>query len=197
MRNDKKVVFLAGAAVIGGAAALAYHCCKERGRVGNHSVPEPSKSVDLARYMGRWHEFARYENRFEFGDEGVTAFYAVRKDGLVTVVNRGLQDSLDGKAKVAKGRAKLVPGSQGAKFKVSFFGPFFVGDYWVLDHDDDYSWSIVGEPSGKYLWILTRDSVPSIELGESLIHRAAELGYDTTRLRRTLQKASDDTGTTS
>ena len=35
------------------------------------------------------------------------------------------------------------------------FGPFY-GDYWVLDHADDYSWSIVGDPSGRYLWILSR-----------------------------------------
>ena len=30
------------------------------------------------------------------------------------------------------------------------------GDYWVLDHADDYSWSIVGEGSGRYLWLLSR-----------------------------------------
>lgn len=190
MKDDKKVLLIAGVAIVG-AAALAKCCCTSRRKAGIASVPEPLKPVDLASYLGRWYEFARYENRFEEGDEGVTAFYSLRKDGLVTVVNRGRQDGLDGKSKVAKGRAKIVPGSRGAKLKVSFFGPFFVGDYWVLDHADDYGWSIVGEPSGKYLWILTREPVPSTELGESLVHRVAELGYDTSMLRKTRQRDAD------
>ncbi len=191
MKNDRKVLLLAGAALIG-AATLACRACKGQGRVGNQSVPQPAKPVDVARYLGRWYEFARYENQFEYGNDSVTAFYALRSDGLLTVVNRG-RHRRNGSPSVAKGRAKIVPGSQAAKLKVSFFGPFFVGDYWVLDHDDDYSWSIVGEPSGKYLWILTRDAVPSVHLRESLIHRVAELGYDTSLLRKTRQTASTST----
>ncbi|MGH1558310.1 lipocalin family protein [Caulobacter segnis] len=34
------------------------------------------------------------------------------------------------------------------------------GDYWVLDHADDYSWSIVGEGSGGILWLLSRRACP-------------------------------------
>jgi apolipoprotein D and lipocalin family protein len=191
MKNGKTALLVTGAALIGGAA-LARCWCKGQRPVGNPSVPEPSKPVDLGRYLGRWHEFARYENRFEYGDEAVTAFYSLRRDGLVNVVNRGRQNGLDGAPRVAKGRAKVVLGARGTKLKVSFFGPFFLGDYWILDHADDYGWSIVGEPSGKYLWILTRDAVPSIELGETLMHRAAELGYDTSLLRKTRQRAASD-----
>jgi apolipoprotein D and lipocalin family protein len=190
MKNDRKVLILAGAALIGAATACSWR--KGHGRVGNKSVPEPAKPVDVERYLGRWYEFARYENKFEYGDDSVTAFYALRPDGLLTVVNRG-RHRRNGSSSVAKGRAKIVPGSHAAKLKVSFFGPFFVGDYWVLDRDDDYNWSIVGEPSGRYLWILTRDPVPSVHLRESLIHRVAELGYDTSLLRKTRQTASTST----
>jgi len=70
---------------------------------------------------------------------------------------------------------------------VSFFGPFYVGDYWILDHADDYTWSIVGEPSGRYLWILTREAKPSAELRRTLIERTRALGYDVTMLRETQQ----------
>jgi apolipoprotein D and lipocalin family protein len=69
---------------------------------------------------------------------------------------------------------------------VSFFGPFF-GDYWVLDHADDYAWSIVGEPSGRYLWILSRNATPTPAALAALKSRAAALGYDVTMLRETKQ----------
>ncbi len=75
----------------------------------------------------------------------------------------------------------MVPGSDGAKLKVAFFGPFWA-DYWVLDRADDYSWAIVGEPSRKYLWILSRDATPGAEATAALVARTAALGYDTSRL---------------
>jgi len=177
----------AALALIGGIAALAACASNGARKSGNDNVPEPSKAVDLDRYLGHWHEFARYENRFERNCEAVTANYARREDGLVSVVNACRQGGVNGPYRSAEGRAKIVPGSNGTKLKVSFFGPFYVGDYWILDHADDYTWSIVGEPSGRYLWILTREAKPSAELRRALIERTRALGYDVTMLRETQQ----------
>lgn len=148
--------------------------------VGNPKVPEPAKAVDPARYAGLWYEYARYENRFERGCDGVTAQYGVLPDGKISVLNTCRKD---GKVKQSDGKARPVGDPLKAKLKVSFFGPFYFGDYWVLDHADDYSWSIVGEPSGKYLWILTRQARPAN--GEALLTRAAALGYDRELIRMT------------
>jgi apolipoprotein D and lipocalin family protein len=157
------------------------------GPVGNRSVPQPAQPVDLARYIGRWHEIGRYENSFERGMEGVTAEYRMRDDGLVDVINSGRKGGLDAPLKTSVGRAKILKDSGQAKLKVSFFGPFFVGDYWVLDHDPDYQWSIVGEPSGRYLWLLAREANPPALVRERLWARAHDLGYDTRMIRPTLQ----------
>ena len=156
-------------------------------RVGNRRVPEPAREVDLQRYLGRWYEIARYDNRFERECEGVTAEYSLREDGRVRVLNTCHQDGLAGKVRAAEGRAKLVKDSNGAKLKVSFFGPFYLGDYWVLDRADDYSWSIVGEPSGKYLWILSRDARPDEATRAMLLGKVASMGYDTSLIRTTRQ----------
>ena len=140
--------------------------------------------MDLQRYLGRWYEIARYEQSFQKGCEGVTADYALRQDGTISVVNRCRKP--DGSASEARGRAKVVDKQTNAKLKVSFFGPFY-GDYWVLDHADDYSWAIVGEPSGRYLWILSRQPTPGEAEVRRLIDRAEGLGYDTSMLLRTTQ----------
>lgn len=168
---------------VGGIGLIAG--CATQGKSGNANVPQPAKTVDLDRYLGRWYEFARYENRFERDCEAVTADYATRDDGLISVVNACRKGGLTGPYKSAEGRAKIVPESGNAKLKVSFFGPFYVGDYWVLDHADDYTWSIVGEPSGRYLWILTRDAKPAAAARTSLVERVRALGYDVTMLRET------------
>ncbi|MFK0300405.1 lipocalin family protein [Brevundimonas sp. NPDC090276] len=174
------LVLLAGAALALGACATL-----QRGPVGNAAVPQPAKPVDLNRYLGRWYELARYEAGFQKDCEAVTADYSMRDDGLVRVLNRCRQGAVDGPMKQAEARAKIVEGSENAKLKVSFFGPFYVGDYWVLDHADDYSWSIVGEPSGRYLWILSREARPAAETRQALRNRVQALGYDLSLLRET------------
>ncbi|MEP3756158.1 MAG: lipocalin family protein, partial [Alteripontixanthobacter sp.] len=92
----------------------------------------------------------------------------------------------DGKTSVANGKAKVVAGSQNAKLKVSFFGPFY-GDYWILDRAEDYSWAIIGEPSGRYLWMLTRQAQPDAATRALIEARVKELGYDWSLVRITDQ----------
>lgn len=170
-----------------GIAAIGLAACStlfSRHPVGNHSVPQPNKPVNLQKYLGRWYEIARYEQGFQKGCEGVTADYALRANGSIDVLNRCQKPG--GTLSEARGRAKVVDGTANAKLKVSFFGPFY-GDYWVLDHGDDYSWSIVGEGSGRYLWILNRQATPTEAEIQKLIDRARALGYDTSMLRRTKQ----------
>ncbi|TXC88796.1 lipocalin family protein [Paraburkholderia azotifigens] len=154
---------------------------------GNARVADPARHVDLDLYAGRWYEFARYDNRFERGRDYVTADYAKRDDGLISVINIGHEGGADGLRRIARGKARVTHDSNNAKLKLSFFGPFYVGDCWVLDHGDDYRWSIVGEPCGTYLWILTRDAKPAVELQRALLERVRELGYDVSMLRRTQQ----------
>jgi len=187
-RASSKLPLLSGLVLATGVGLLAGLARNSaRGKSGNPAVPEPAKPVDPARYMGVWYELSRYRNWFERGCEGVTAEYSKRQDGLIDVVNTCRRQVPDGVARVSKGRARIVTGSGGAKLKVSFFGPFFFGRYWVLDHADDYAWSIVGEPSGRFLWVLARDPSPSQDVYDGLTDRARALGYDLRRFRRTRQ----------
>lgn len=167
-------------------AAIVLAACVG-GPSGNPDVPEPAKPVSLDRYMGLWYEMARYDASFQEGCEGVTAEYRRKPDGEVSVLNTCREGSSTGPVRTAEGRAVPAGDPLGAKFKVTFFGPALFANYWVLDRADDYSWAIVGEGSGRFLWILTRQPVPSAETRAALIRRAGELGYDLDLLRMTQQ----------
>ena len=80
------------------------------------------------------------------------------------------------KTNEAHGKAYAVEGSSNARLKVSFFWPFY-GDYWILDLAEDYSWVIIGEPTGKYLWILARNPILDKNLEEKLLQKIESLGY--------------------
>lgn len=183
MINTKSQIlkWLAGAAL---ATGLVSCSAAIQPTIGNKAVPEPKRPVDLARYAGLWYEAGRYEAPFQKGCEAVTARYTAQPDGSIEVINSCRQDSVTGPVRSATGRATVVPGSNNAKLKVSFFGPF-TGDYWVVDHAPDYSWSIVGEGDGRFLWILTRTPPKTDAAYQALVARAAALGYDTSLIRRT------------
>ncbi len=145
--------------------------------------------VDLERYLGRWYEVARFPNSFERDCFAVTATYSRNRDGSVGVMNRCRKGGVDGPEEIADGTATVVDGVSNAKLSVTFFWPFS-GDYWVLEVSQDYQWALVGEPSGRFLWILSRS--PQLDGGTraSLIGKLKAQGYNTDALYWTPQPAA-------
>ncbi len=152
--------------------------------------PEPLTTVnyvDLRRYAGKWHEIARYANRFQRDcASDTTANYVVRGDGKVQVVN-SCRDR-NGKLKTARGTAKVADKKTNAKLKVTFFWPFY-GDYWIVGLSDDYQWAIVGEPGRKYLWVLSRTPSMDEHTYRQVLGRVRTLGYDPQKLLKTAHSA--------
>lgn len=109
-------------------------------------------AFDLNRYLGKWYEIARYDHAFERNLVGTTAEYSLRDDGMIKVLNSGYLYTLDGKFKESVGKAKPNKNGKPGQLRVSFFGPFY-SNYYILDLAPDYSYSVVGSSSPKYLWI--------------------------------------------
>ena len=137
------------------------------------------RQLDVARFMGRWYEIARYEHRFERGMTHVTAEYTLQPDGKIRVVNRGLKD---GKPKEITGKARRPdPQEYPGRLEVSFF-LWFYSDYYVLEVGSDYQYAVIGSSSDKYLWILSRKpDMPQWQL-EQILSSLRKRGYDLSRL---------------
>ncbi len=177
-----------------GAATLSFVVAFAIAAPGFSAEKQPLEvvdSVDLDRYLGRWYEIASYPAWFQKNCTAVTADYSLREDGRIKVINSCRKGSLDGKVKQTSGKAKVVNSASNAKLKVSFFGPFW-GDYWIIDLDPDYQWAVVGMPSRKYLWILSRTPQMDEAVLESIIARLPDAGYDPDKLEKTLQPEPRD-----
>lgn len=145
--------------------------------------------VDLDRYLGRWYEIARFPNSFEENCFAVTATYSKNADNSIKVVNRCRKGAITGPEDVAEGSATVVDPSTNAKLSVTFFWPF-AGDYWVIGLAEDYGWALVGEPSGRYLWILARTPQIAPDLRADLTAKLQAQGYNTSALYWTPQPAN-------
>jgi apolipoprotein D and lipocalin family protein len=154
---------------------------------------EVVSSVDLSRYAGKWYEIARLPNRFQEKCAGeVTANYSQLEGGQLKVVNECRQK--DGQITRAEGRARLADeGGPNSKLEVRFapawlgWLPMVWGDYWIIDLAPDYSFSVVGAPDRKYLWILSRTPQMDEAIYQRIVERTAARGFDVSRLIKTRQ----------
>jgi apolipoprotein D and lipocalin family protein len=152
---------------------------------------ETVERVELNRYLGKWYEIARFEQSFQKDCTAVTAEYKLRKNGTIKVTNTCRKFSPDGELKVATGRARVSNKDTNAKLKVQFFLRFLnigflSGDYWVLALGDNYEYAMVGDPSRKYLWILSRTNKLDERTYLELVQKAETLGFNTAKLLKTI-----------
>lgn len=140
-------------------------------------------SLDVPRYMGTWHEIAKYPNSFQKKCVGAsTAEYTLMNDGRVRVINRC--PLADGSVNEAVSEARQVGESTSPKLEVRFapawlsFLPFAWGNYWVIDLDESYELVAVSELTREYLWILSRTPRVDAERYSQLLKRLEAKGFD-------------------
>jgi apolipoprotein D and lipocalin family protein len=161
------------------------------GRPDDASPLKAVSQVDTQRYLGKWYEIARYPNSFQKNCEGVTAEYTLRDDGRIGVTNTCAFGTSSGRSKIAMGKASVIDGSNGARLAVNFAPiplPKGDGNYWVLYLDDAYQHALIGEPSGRYLWMLARTPQITPQARDALDAAARSAGYDLSMLKETQQK---------
>jgi apolipoprotein D and lipocalin family protein len=169
------------------AASLA--ACATSGTTSRAPLATVPK-VDLDRYVGRWYELARTPNWFQRNCAAdVTAEYARRPDGTVSVVNSCRR--ADGAVDRSEGTARVVDSATNARLEVAFapealrWIPAVWGNYWVIELAPDYRYAIVGEPSREYLWVLSRAPALDAATWASIDARIAAAGYDRSKVTRT------------
>lgn len=151
------------------------------------SLPNrPVDTLDLSRYGGQWHEIGHLPMFFQRRCvDKITATYSANADGTVAVHNACRVK--DGSMEASDGVARKVAGQPGAlqvRFAPAWLSwlPMVWADYWVVDLDTHYQWAVVGGPSRKYLWVLSRTPGMSRVLFDQIKDRARRRGYPVERL---------------
>lgn len=183
MNNRNKILGAAAATAVMTGITIAVAKKKQK---ENYPDLDVVNHVDLDKYLGEWYEIARMPAPFEKNCYVAKAEYSKNADGTIKVVNSCHKHSIDGPVKVSTAKAFVVDKETNAKLKVQFFWPF-KGDYWILDLDDNYQYALVGEPSRKYMWILSRTSQIALEAMQDLLDKAKAKGFNTDRLIYTEQ----------
>lgn len=140
----------------------------------------PVQNFQADKYLGKWYEIARLDNRFEKGMTHVQAEYSLNPDGSIKVLNSGINVGETARS-YAEGVAQFVENSETGFLEVSFFRPFY-GAYIVFNLDKNYKYAYVAGNDKDYLWFLSRTPTVSGEQKEDFIARSKSLGFATDNL---------------
>lgn len=165
--------------------ALLLSACASTGRSAMPDLTTDAR-VDLDAFMGEWFVTAHIPYWPERGKVRSRDIYSLREDGRIDNVF-AFQPDFDRPEKRWNGVSEVVPGSNGAHWRVQFLWPF-KADLLVLEVDPDYQWALLGHPKRRMAWIFSRSDDMGAERYAELRQRFAGYGYDPGDLVRVPQR---------
>lgn len=171
------------AALILAIAGVAYY-----GEDSSHLTvakqPTTVPYVDIKSYLGKWYEQAVIPYFWQNGCTKTTATYSANKDGTLRVDNSCIKNG-----KLTQNVGKATPeDATNAKLKVQFIQTLDIGaQYWIVRLAKDYSYTVISNPTYRYLWILYRQPVMPEILYNQIIADLKKDDYPVEKLKRTEQ----------
>jgi apolipoprotein D and lipocalin family protein len=145
--------------------------------------------LDLPRFMGDWYVYAHIPYWLERGKVGTLDRYALRPDGRIQNSFLFRRESLDAPLEEWKGVAWVHDKRSNAEWRVQFVWPLRA-TYLVTDLDKDYQWAVIGHPSRKLAWVLSREPVIDESTYRGILTRLEKQGYDPARLALVPQRTN-------
>jgi apolipoprotein D and lipocalin family protein len=192
-RSSVKILKISMRRLVSACCAFAFSTLLATSLVAQQTPSVKAISqIDISQYMGSWYEIAKLPNWFQRNcTQNTKATYQLINPAQIQVLNQC--QTANGEIIQALGMARPRPNGLPAQLEVRFAPswlgllPFVWGDYWVLDLDPQYQLAAVGDPSKKYLWILSRTPQISETSYKALTQRLSLMGFDVSRLEKTTQ----------
>ncbi|MBC8193132.1 MAG: lipocalin family protein [FCB group bacterium] len=139
--------------------------------------------VDLDRFMGDWYVIANIPTMFEKGAVNAIENYTWNPEKEIVEVSFDYRaGSPDGKAKHMTQKGFIYNKETNAEWRVQPLWPLKLG-YLIIDLADDYSYTVIGVPNRKYLWIMARDSSLPYDVYQSILAKVKAQGYDLDKIQ--------------
>ena len=154
-------------------------------------APGDVVQLDYLRYEGRYYEIARlYNFRQRNCGSDVVVTFVRRTEGDVSFVNQCIENDkswIMDIGRLVTTDSDQRPGELRFRPDLVGWGPWFNGTFRLIELSGDFSYAMLGAPDGSKLWILSRTRQMDEQTYQRLVARAAERGYDTSKLIRTVQ----------
>lgn len=150
---------------------------------------EPMKTVeqvDIERFMGDWYVQGIIPNFIEKHAINGIESYRLIDENRVKIDYR-FTDRRTGEVKHMEPKAWIYDKETYAEWRVQFFWPIKF-PYLIVDLAEDYSYTVIGVPNRKFVWIMSREPVIPDNTYNGILERLKLLGYDIDKIVRMPQQ---------
>lgn len=135
--------------------------------------------VDLKKFMAKWYVIAGRTTFLERNAfNSIERYVWNEKENKIEIEFCCRKGAFDGKVKRIPQTGWVANTKTNAHWKVQPFWPLKL-DYLIIGLGEDYSWTAIGVPNQKYLWIMAKEpELPAIKLTE-IIAGLDKIGYST------------------
>jgi apolipoprotein D and lipocalin family protein len=139
--------------------------------------------VDIPRFMGDWYVIAVLPNPIEKNAVNSIESYSLNEDGTIAVIYSYHKGSPQGKKKIMHPKGKIYDTKTNSEWRMRVFWPFWA-KFLIIDLAEDYRYTVIGVPSRKFLWIMSRSPMLSEADYSAILKRLKKQDYDLNKIKK-------------
>ena len=160
--------------------------CDDISKFDNMETMKTVAYVDLKKFMGDWYVIANIPTFIEKQATNATESYRLNENGIIETTFTFFKNSPDGEKKVYYPKGFIHNKKTNAEWRMQFLWPFKL-PFLIIELDEDYTYTVIGHPSKKYVWIMARDPRIEEERYNLILDNLSEIGYDTALIQKVPQ----------
>jgi len=146
-----------------------------------------SEAIEIEQFMGDWYVVGfipiTIPGFSEASAHNGVENYELTEDGTILTTYTFLKGGFDGKEKKFTPKGWVYNTGINTEWRMQFVWPIKAA-YLIAWVDEDYQQTIIGVPSRKNVWLMSRNWDLSDEEYAALAQRAVDMGHDASQIRR-------------
>ena len=128
-------------------------------RQNNISLPPLNtvSYVDIERFMGDWYVIANIPTVIEKNAFNAIENYKLNNKGEIETTFSFYKNGPNGDKKVYNPKGYIYNKKTNAEWRMEFLWPIKL-PFLIIDLAEDYSYTVIGYPNRKYVWIMSRNA---------------------------------------
>ena len=166
--------------------SILFTGCFGNSEKDNYSNMETVANVDIERFMGDWYVIGNIPTFIEKGATNAIESYKLGANGRIETTFTFFKDSPNGEKKTYKPTGFIKNKETNAEWRMQFLWPFKM-PFLIIELDEDYSYTVIGYPSKKYVWIMARDPQMEEKRYNLILDNLSKIGYDISLIQKVPQ----------
>ena len=165
---------------------LVFFCCNETSEFNRLKKMQTVDYVDLEKYMGDWYVIANIPTFIEKNATNAVESYALSDNGIIETTFSFYKGTQDGEKKIYNPKGFIYNKETNAEWRMQFLWPFKM-PFLIIELDQDYSYTVIGYPSRKYVWIMAREPIMKEDRYKMILDNLSDIGYDISLIQKVPQ----------